>query len=522
VPTPRENKSIMKLPCRFLLTCLLCISLCLVAAASANPEENVVAPGWDRSYQAGMNDRNGHYMGGASITHMVAHQGLLFAGNSYWMDPRNPWYGGRDLNTGWGQILRLDRPGGSWAVELEMGPQHLRCEILKSVTFQTDGAGRTLERPVNLLLASTFTPVSDRVEVSLFTRDDATGKWIRSKVYSGEKPEDLNDVGARAMGVHRDKVTGVDRLFLSIGKLGIFSGVYDEGADGKVKWSPGSESGPVETRPLAIIEANGDLLFSAGRKIYRRIDAAAPSYKVIQDLSDLYPAAANQPAGGIRGLTAITNPKGNGESLIFAMWEGAASRGEVYRLDPKTDGTFTRTREVAIADLMSQYLDGNPVLSVGAAYNDFFPVTDPATGKTVHLFGFVSWIGGHDFPRWEGNENGGFYAGSVVVIRDEQGRYRMKEVNGRSTPSKPILVATRCFAISPFPADVGRVIYFGGHDQSYRPSPNMAWIFSTQLDDFLRPDSHTQTASPGTVTGEFGTFFVQIGNYHALTMKEMK
>ena len=55
----------------------------------------------------------------------------------------------------------------------------------------------------------------------------------------------------------------------------------------------------------------------------------------------------------------------------------------------------------------------------------------------MHLFGFVSWIGGHDFPRWEGNENGGFYAGSVVVIRDEQGRYRMKEVNGRSTPSKP-------------------------------------------------------------------------------------
>ena len=81
----------------------------------------------------------------------------------------------------------------------------------------------------------------------------------------------------------------------------------------------------------------------------------------------------------------------------------------------------------------------------------------------------------------------------MVVIRDEQGRYRMKEVNGRITPSKPILVATRCFAISPFPADGGRVIYFGGHDQSYKPPPNMAWISSTQLDDFLRPHSVDST-----------------------------
>jgi hypothetical protein len=259
-----------------------------------------------------------------------------------------------------------------------------------------------------------------------------------------------------------------------------------------VKWSPGSESGPVETRPLAIIEANGDLLFSAGRKIYRRIDGAAPSYKVIQDLGDLYPAAVSQPAGGIRGLTAITNPKGHGQSLLFAMWDGGASRGEVYRLDPKTDGSFTRVCEVAIADLMSQYLDGNPVRFVGAAYSSFFPVTDPATGKAAHLCGFVSWIGGHDFPTWQQNEDGGVYAGSVVAIRDEQGRYRLKEVNGRSTRSKPILVATRCFAISPFAADVGRVVYFGGHDQLYKPSSDMAWIFSTKLEDFLRPNSRAR------------------------------
>jgi hypothetical protein len=446
-----------------------------------------VEPGWERSYQAGMTDPAGHYLGGSQVMHLVGHKGRLYAGNSYWQDSRNIRYGGKDPKTGWAQVLRLDHPGGSWVVDLELGPHHLRCEILKSVTFRTDGAGRRLTNPVNLLLASAFTPFPDRVEISLFTRDDATGKWTRSKVYSGEKPKDMGDRSVRAMCVHRDKVTGVDRLFLSIGKLGIFSGVYDEAAQGKVKWSPGSESGPVETRPLAIIEANGDLLFSAGRKIYRRIDGTAPSYKILHDTSDLYPDAAFQPTGGMRGLSAIPSPSGKGDSLIFAMWERNRSRGDVYRLDPAEDGTYRRTREAVVADLMSRYLSGNPVYMVGAAYSYFLPVTDPATSKTVNLFGFESWIGGHRHPTWGGTEKGGFYAGGMVAIRDEKGIYRLKEIDGRSVTAKPALVAPYCFTVSPFPADRGQTIYFGGHDPNGKASHNMAWIFSTRLENVLRP-----------------------------------
>jgi hypothetical protein len=82
------------------------------------------------------------------------------------------------------------------------------------------------------------------------------------------------------MCVHRDKVTGIDRLFLSIGKLSIFSGMFDPAARGKVKWFTASETGPVETRPLAITEANGDLVFFSSRKIYRRVDGDKHSYQV--------------------------------------------------------------------------------------------------------------------------------------------------------------------------------------------------------------------------------------------------
>jgi len=337
-------------------------------------------------------------------------------------------------------------------------------------------------------VASTYTPNNDSVAVSFFTRDDATEKWAKSSVYSGPKPKDLEDRSTRAILVHRDRVTGVDRIFLSIGKLGVFSGVYDAAAPGKVRWNPKSESGPVETRVLAIIESGGDLLFSAGRKIYRRNDGESPSYTIVQDMSDLYPEIAAQPSGGIRGLSAIPAPGGNGESLLFAMAEGGHSRGAIYRLDPNKDGNYSRVREVYLDELMSKYLNGNPVYMVLAAYNEIYPVVDPGTGETVYLIGFESWIGGHRFPLWGADEKGGFYAGGMYAIRDKKGNYRLKEINGRNTPAKPPLVATTVFARSPFKGYGGDLIYFGGHDGNHRPSHNMAWVFSTSLENALRAE----------------------------------
>jgi hypothetical protein len=458
------------------------------AAPARLPGGNDVEPGWQRVYQAGGTDPEGHYLGGSNIIHIVGRKGKLYAANSYWCDSRNIWYGGTDPETGWAQVLRLDQPGGRWAVDLELGPKHLRTEILKSVTFRTDGAGRPLETPVNLLLAGTHTLLPDHVEVSIFARDDATGKWTRGVAYSGPKGDAKGEFSTRAMCLHRDKVTGVDRVFLTIGSLGIFSGVYDPAALGQIKWDAKSESGPVEMRPLAIAEANGDLYFSAGRQIDRRNDGEEPSWKLVHDLSDIYPNPVTLGCGGIRGLSAVPNPGGKGESLIFAMSEGGKSRGYIYRLDPAADGGFMRVKEVCLADLMKEYLGGNPVEFILAAYNDFHPVTDPTTGETVHLLGFESTISGHRFPTWGGGPRGGFYAGSMVAIRDAKGHYRLKEVNGRITLTKPVLVNTYSFALSPFEADHGQIIYFAGHDQNGRPSHDMAWIFSTKLDGFLKAE----------------------------------
>ncbi len=181
------------------------LSQAMVVSASGQ------APVWEQSYRAGQTDDNGQLMAGSTIVHLVGHKGKLFAGNSYWQDSRNIWYGGKDRSTGWAQVLRLDKSGGRWTVDLEMGPQHLRCEILKSVTFRTDGGGKLLKEPVNLLVACTFNPKQDSVSISMFTRNDATGKWTRSTVFSGPKPKDADDRATRAIGVQR-KLTPAARL----------------------------------------------------------------------------------------------------------------------------------------------------------------------------------------------------------------------------------------------------------------------------------------------------------------------
>jgi hypothetical protein len=40
---------------------------------------------------------------------------------------------------------------------------------------------------------------------------------------------------------------------------------------------------------------------------------------------------------------------------------------------------------------------------------------------------------------------------------------------------------------APFPQVHGQAIYFGGLDANNHPAHNLAWIFDTRLDNFLRP-----------------------------------
>ena len=485
---------------RMKITCWIALSLVLLP--SLLPAQDDIEPGWERSYQAGGTDVNGEFMGGSTIVHLVGHKGKLYAGNSYWLDANHTWWGGPNANTPWGQVLRLDSPGGEWVEDLEMGPNHLRVEILESVTFTTDHQGNVLDTPVNLLVAAEYDSREPNVGISFWIRDDDTGTWAKTLVRSDPAQNDREVHSTRALQVHKDRVTGIDRIFLGVGQIGIISGVYNPSHPDTIVWDADPETGAInwgtnpsgllENRILSIIEANGDLLYSAGRKIYRRNDGLSPDYVEIEDVGDRFPAAQN-PLGGIRGMSAMPNPNGAGESIIFAMTESNQAPGWILRLDPQEWDSdrvtaYSRIDEGRLDDDMSAYLDGNPVYFILAAYNEFTPVVDPVTLETLHLVGFESWIGGFRFPLWGEGDTGGFYKGGMFAIRDESGGYRLMEVNGRATETKPPLVAVCTIEISPFPEDQGNALYFAGHDGNHKaPSlnRNMAWVFRSSLKQAL-------------------------------------
>jgi PelA/Pel-15E family pectate lyase len=295
---------------------------------------------WKQSYKAGYVDGQGRYAGGSEILHLEGHKGKLYAANSYWMDPSNIWYGGKDPKTAWSQILRLDRPNGKWEVDLELGPNNLRAENLKSVTFGTDGAGNSLEEPVTLLTATAYSPNPQGADINVFVRDDDTGTWEKTVLLRGTGESGENN-STRCMTVYRDRVTGVDRLFLPVGLLGIFTGVYDPDVPGKIRWDKASETGRLSKRSLAIIEANDSLFYSSGTKIYRRNDGPSPTHSMIFDASQLSKGPVASPVGGVRGLSVIPNPKGPGESLLFVWAPDSRSRSCVVRLDREKNGKYT-------------------------------------------------------------------------------------------------------------------------------------------------------------------------------------
>jgi hypothetical protein len=75
-----------------------------------------------------------------------------------------------------------------------------------------------------------------------------------------------------------------------------------------------------------------------------------------------------------------------------------------------------------------------------------------------------------------------FFAGEArFCIRHAQGANITYELAEITDPQRPMLVSTRVIAISPFPGDQGKALYFGGYDCNSVPSHNTAWIYRGEL-----------------------------------------
>ncbi|MBV8456594.1 MAG: hypothetical protein JO122_08265 [Acetobacteraceae bacterium] len=300
-------------------------------------------------------------------------------------------------------------------------------------------------------------------------------------------------IPCRAARVYRDRGTGREYLFLSVGTVGLFRAEYDQNRPGRLRWSTTPEFVPSGTRILGLAEANGSLFVSDGTRIYRRVDGPAPRYEVVADLTGDIDATTDRKhfsaIGGIRGLTAVPAPAGGQQSLLFMWHPGKTSRGCVIWLDREPDGRYTRHYEECLARLASEHI-GVPIPFVLGAYSFFMPVTDPSAGDTLYIAGFEVFVpaaAGRDLTAHnQRKQQGGMYGGAMYALRDAKGGWGVGEVNGRFQPGMSELVSVYTYARSPFGGLDAARIYFGGYDCNDYPSTGTAWVYRTDVENLLR------------------------------------
>jgi hypothetical protein len=428
------------------------------------------AQSWSKSFTAGDYDSDNKFLGGSEVLQLVNHKSMLFASVGYWEDENNIWYGGFNINVGWGQINRLDNPSAIWQEDLFMGANHLRPEILKQIIFTKDQFGNLLTSPDTVLIAAGYSPnyITNIVTVSSFARNDLNGTWGKSEIVQGGFPAGEN-YSIRDIEMYVDQQTGLEYVFATVGTQGIYKGKYNPANPGKIDWISTAEFGPLSIRSLGIEIANGALHFSSGSKLYRRIDGVSPSYVIEHDFSDLG-ATINSAVGGIRGLTTINNPSGVDDPFLLMWCPNGQSQGTIYRLEPDGAGGFNRIYETKLSLLIASFLVGSNASYVLGAYNEFYEYIDPISNDTIHLVGFEAKISGGGHPVWNG-----YYKGGLFAKRVSNGQYSIEEINGTIGANDTALVANRCYVASPFPGE--SAVYFGGFDPNSNTATNMAWVY---------------------------------------------
>jgi hypothetical protein len=436
----------------------------------------VCAQNWEQSYIAGSIDSESIFMGGSEILNLETHKNKLYASLGYWEDENNIWYGGSNFNLGWAQILRLDTRDGQWEVDLNLGLNFLRPEILKEVIFTKDLFGNQLENPDTILITGAYSAnyFSGSVKAYIFLRNDVSSEWNQLLVYQGDLSDGEN-YSMRDIEIYADQITGVEYLMVSVGTKGIFSGRYNPNNEDRIELNTIPEVGPLGIRSLGITIANNNLYFSSGNKLFKRNDGQNPYYDVVHDFVDLE-LNINSAVGGIRGLSTILNPSGINESLLLMWCPNSQSKGTIYRLDYNETQGFERVYETKISLLIEDYLPGSTVSYILGAYNEFHPIYDQLSNQEKHIIGIESLLQAGNFPTWNG-----FYSGGVIVSRNNNAEYEIEEINGYIGYDDFPLVAVRCYVESPFINE--NAIYYGGFDPNGYSSTNQAWVYKKTFNE---------------------------------------
>ena len=406
------------------------------------------------SWHAGETDINGKPTYATEIMRVLPHNGKLFASTSMWME--------NDSSIAKAcQLLVLDGANEKWKVFHQFTTRNLRLVSLQTVPFTTDAQGRKIV-PVEMLLTAPDTVGVGGVQV--FSLNDKTNELEPMSLGLSAS----SYASTRAIGWHHDSKTGVDLVFAGNDVLGLFSGGYDPSIPGRIKWQSSPELViPAGERAMGFAVCNNDLYCATSNHIYKRSDGASPSWLQV------YYDSKETNAVGIRGLTAVQNPSGKGEVLLFR------SSNIIRHIDPANNNR--ETVELDVDHYLSNLWNTTITFNI-CAYNDFLPYTIPGTGEMVHLFGFeaeysASAVVNNPQLRVFKTPGGNFVAEGRYLIRHVTDQGLSFEVGEVKDGSLPTLESVRTIAVSPFPGDNGQVFYFGGFDCNSQPSHNTGWIY---------------------------------------------
>jgi len=420
---------------------------------------------------------------------LVPHNGMLYCCVSYMPESKRL----TDLDP---KVLVKKSATSPWEVDFEAGPEFMRLGFMQSVTFTTDGNGRKLPKPVSVLVVGTGAWRSQPTGVVVFSRNDGTGKWIRTELspdrWNRAKLNHTTEV--RCIFEHVDRVTGVHMVFAGSATGRIYRGVYDPSESGLIEWDKTPEIEGLLGHVLCAAEANGvqhvGIAYGATEKdirqdpdrsvkdhgLFRRIDGRNPKWEwvPIEEWEDPKTTGRSLRISQLRGLTAVPRPDGKGEDLLIA-WD--TRDATIERIEPLN--AYKTTVELSVRDWMGEQWGRRVGIST-FAYNDMLPVTHPDTGEQAHLIGL--WLVD---PNGEGNEIG---KRSWYLLRYADGTYRYQRIwdaNNPLTNSRYGLRGCRSIRPSPFPEEAGRVWYFCGFDQTGARGAGAtgpaAWIYRAAL-----------------------------------------
>ena len=432
------------------------------------------------SFRAGGRDAANQFMGGTEMRVLTAHKGKLYGGLETWEDNND---GTKDPDIG-AQIVRLDGPQSGWQLdkhfdEKRNNPQPGQRTLfrnegvtaLESVIFRTDSTGKALAKPDTILLAACrdFNGVA-----SVYARNDQTGTWTEVVL---ALPTANAKATVRSLGLHRDRTTGIDMAFAGCLPQGVLAGVYAPTLPGKIRWRTKAEVLPSTTtfegRPMAFTDCNNQFHLAAAPAVLRRIDGLNPRWEVVFT----YPLTVT-PGGssGLRGLTAVPNPTGTGQSLLAAL-EG--NQGQMVRLDPTTTLPYKATRELDImADLTAAWKTIPPAVTaayVVIANSKMTWVKKPQTTDSV----LVITIQHHPAQA----RNDAFYY--VRTAKGTAVSYDLRRIDNTKLSPVPVLNSTRACVNSPFGVEKNEFLYIGGYDADNNPSHNTAYALRVDVNTAL-------------------------------------